>query len=199
LPLAIAYLLSKSKAFSSANGKFMLFRKDFYNKIGGHQAIKEDIVEDVALARITKANKGKWRIFDATNLITSRMYYNFSEALEGFTKNYFALFGYKILLTLFIWTWIGIITFVPLVNVIRSLMTGSYSPSFIYSIISVGITCFMWLLLSIKFRFPLHLFLLYPVTIATSIFIGFRSMILTMSNRALWKGRRLKSAKVRWL
>lgn len=199
LPLAIAYLLSRVEAFASGNGKFMMFKKEFYQKIGGHQAIRENIVEDVALARLTKKNGGKWRILDATNLISSRMYCNFTEALEGFTKNYFAIFGYKILLNVFIWMWIGLITFQPIVIFVTNLLRANYNSDFIYSVISVGITCFMWLLLAIKFRFPLHIFLLYPLTIAMAIFIGFRSMILTMTNRALWKGRRLKSAKVRWL
>jgi len=198
LPLVVGYLLKRSQAFVSGNGKFMLFRKDFYKKIGGHQAIKEHIVEDVALARITKKHNGKWRMFDATNLITSRMYYDFSEALEGFTKNYFSLFDYRILLTIFIWIWMGIITFQPLVIMFSSLITANYGSSFVYSLISVVITIFMWLLLAIKFRYPLHIFLFYPLAIAMAIFIGFRSMILTMTNRALWKGRRLKSARVRW-
>jgi chlorobactene glucosyltransferase len=199
LPLSIAYLLKRSKALASGNGKFMMFDKEFYTIIGGHKAIREDIVEDVALARITKAHDGKWRILDATNLITSRMYCNFSEALQGFTKNYFALFGYNILLTLFIWFWIGVITYQPLAVVIGSLITSNYNLNFVYGLISIAITLFMWWLMSIKFRYPIELFLFYPETIGMAIFIGFRSMILTITNRVLWKGRRLKSVKMRWM
>ena len=199
LPLLVAYLFPKSKSFSAANGKFMLFRKEFYQKIGGHQTIKESAIEDVELARITKANGGKWRLFDVSNLITSRMYYGFSDCLQGFTKNYFALFGYKILVALFVWCWVGLITFYPLVVVIGSIITRGYNRGFVFAGVAIIETCVLWILTSIKFRFPWHQFLLYPITVLVSIFIGLRSMILTIVNKTSWKGRKLKSAPIRWI
>jgi chlorobactene glucosyltransferase len=199
LPLALAYIFKRSKRLCAANGKFMLFRKEAYRKIGGHAAIKDNAIEDVAIAKLIKAQGGRWRMLDASNLISARMYHSFTEAMQGFTKNFFALFGYKILIALFVWIWIGIITYVPLARTGLGLMNNNYDAEFLYSVISVTATCFLWVLMSVKFKLPLYQFLLYPVTIGTSIFIGLRSMILTIANRTVWKGRRLKSAKIRWL
>lgn len=199
LPLAAAYILKRSKALCAANGKFMLFRKEVYRKIGGHAAIKDNAIEDVALAKRVKAKGGKWCMFDASNLISARMYHSFTEAMQGFTKNFFALFEYKILIALFIWTWIGVITYLPLARSILGLINNNFDAEFLYSVISVTATCFLWVLMSVKFKFPLYQFLLYPITVTVSIFIGLRSMIMTIANRTVWKGRRLKSAKVRWL
>ncbi|MBS4015624.1 MAG: glycosyltransferase [Candidatus Latescibacteria bacterium] len=199
LPLAAAYILKRSKALCAANGKFMLLRKEVYRKIGGHAAVKDNAIEDVALAKLVKAKGGKWRMFDASNLSSARMYHSFTEAMQGFTKNFFALFGYKILIALFVWTWIGIITYLPLARTGLGLINNNFDAEFLYSVISVTATCFLWVLMSVKFKFPLHQFLFYPITITVSIFIGLRSMIMTIANRTVWKGRRLKSAKVRWL
>ncbi|MCX7785346.1 MAG: glycosyltransferase family 2 protein [candidate division WOR-3 bacterium] len=199
LPLAIAYLFPKTKSFSAANGKFMLFKREFYRKIGGHQAVKHSAVEDVELARITKAQGGKWRLFDASHLISSRMYYSFSEALEGFSKNYFALFGYKILIALFVWFWMGLITFHPISNLIKPIITHNFNNIFLCSAVSMLFTIILWLLTSIKFGLPLHIFLLYPIIVIVAIFIGIRSIYLAIINKLVWKGRVLKNIKIRWL
>ncbi|MEO0092393.1 MAG: glycosyltransferase family 2 protein [candidate division WOR-3 bacterium] len=199
LPLAISYLFPRTKSLSAANGKFMLFKKEFYHKIGGHKTIKYSAVEDVELARLTKAQGGKWRIFDASCLVSSRMYYSFFEAIEGFSKNYFALFGYKILIALFVWFWIGLITFHPIINLIKPLIMQNSNSNIICPTISILLTIILWQLTSIKFALPKHLFLLYPIIVLVSIFIGIRSMYLTVTNKTVWKGRTLKNIKVRWL
>lgn len=199
LPLAIAYLFQKSKCFSAANGKFMLFRKEFYQKIGGHETVKASAVEDVELARITKAQGGKWRLLDASHLITSRMYYNFSEAIEGFSKNYFALFSYKILIALFVWFWVGLITYHPIINLISTIIAHNIKSNSICSAASILLTIILWLMTSIKFSLPKHLCFLYSITVGISIFIGIRSMYLTIANKSVWKKRVLKKVKIRWL
>jgi chlorobactene glucosyltransferase len=199
LPLALSYLLRRNKAFAAANGKFLLFRREFYQKIGTHQAIKNEIVEDVALARLTKAQGGRWRLFDLSNLVTSRMYYNFKEAQAGFSKNYFALFDCRILPALFAWTWLGLVTYMPIIRTISDIIQNNFHSSFYYSAISIIATCFLWLLLSYKFDFPIYQFLLYPITLTVSIYIAFRSMILTINNRIIWKDRFLKRPKIRMI
>ncbi|MCX8015118.1 MAG: glycosyltransferase [candidate division WOR-3 bacterium] len=199
LPLAIAYSLPRLKALSSANGKFMLFRRSFYEKIGGHSAVRCEIVEDVALARLVKANGGSWRMLDGSRLVVARMYESFAEAVNGFSKNYFGIFNYRILLSALVWFWIGIITFYPLLTLFYSLMSQNLNLNFCYSFATTIMSCFIWLLLSIKFGFPLFLFLFYPVIILVAIWIGVRSMVLSITNKNTWKGRQIRIAKIRWI
>ncbi len=151
LPLTVAYLFPKSSPFSTANGKFMLFDKDFYEKIDGHRAVKQEIVEDIALAKLVKSRGGKWRIFDASTLIVSRMYENFADAINGFTKNYFAIFNYRILLSIFVWFWMGLITFYPIVGVFSALIRQNFNLNFIYNLVSIIIK----ILFSVIFIFTL--------------------------------------------
>ncbi len=45
---------SESNNYFFGNGQFMLFRRDIYDRIGGHEAVKSQYNEDMALARIMK-------------------------------------------------------------------------------------------------------------------------------------------------
>ena len=197
LPLFIAYLLPRSTAFSAANGKFMFFRKEVYERIGGHTAIRNNAVEDIELGKLVKKNGYRWRLLDASNLISCRMYHSLAESIQGFTKNYFALFGYKLFVALFVWIWLGIITWHPIVTILSHILTGNFLSGFWYPLVSILATGFLWLLTSLKFNFPIHLFLLYPLIITVSGYIGLRSIFLTLTGQTVWKGRKIARRKIR--
>jgi chlorobactene glucosyltransferase len=80
---------------STASGQFLLFRRDSYLKIGGHRAVGEHLVEDVALAReVGKRIPDGWRLIscDGTRLVSCRMYSSIRDIWEGFTKNLWPVF-----------------------------------------------------------------------------------------------------------
>ncbi len=80
---------------STASGQFLLFRRDSYFKIGGHRAVGEHLVEDVALAReVGKRIPDGWRLIscDGTRLVSCRMYSSIGDIWEGFTKNLWPVF-----------------------------------------------------------------------------------------------------------
>lgn len=70
-----------------AAGPFMLFRRSAYDKIGGHQAVASEIVEDVELARRIKRAGLKLGLYAGSNLAFVRMYRSWSALWEGWTKN----------------------------------------------------------------------------------------------------------------
>jgi glycosyltransferase involved in cell wall biosynthesis len=76
---------------AAANGQFILIRRDVYDAIGGHAAVASEILEDVALARRVKAAGYKLR-FRYSESVRTRMYRNFAQLLEGWTKNLALLF-----------------------------------------------------------------------------------------------------------
>ena len=78
------------RSWGGANGQFVLFRRAAYQRIGGHEAIRDHIVEDVALGReVARRISEGMRLIncDASRLIDCRMYHSFRETWEGFTKN----------------------------------------------------------------------------------------------------------------
>jgi glycosyltransferase involved in cell wall biosynthesis len=77
---------------AAANGQFILIRRDTYETVGGHAAIAGDILEDVALARAVKRSGRKIRFRYAADAVRTRMYRNYAQLRDGWTKNLALLF-----------------------------------------------------------------------------------------------------------
>jgi glycosyltransferase involved in cell wall biosynthesis len=77
---------------AAANGQFLLIKRGVYDSIGGHAAVAPQILEDVALAEITK-NAGHGIFFtNSPGVVRARMYRNFRDIWDGWTKNLYLLF-----------------------------------------------------------------------------------------------------------
>jgi glycosyltransferase involved in cell wall biosynthesis len=77
---------------AAANGQYILVRRQTYQEVGGHAAIAGEILEDVALARALKGAGRTIRFRYAADAVRTRMYRNFQELREGWTKNLALLF-----------------------------------------------------------------------------------------------------------
>lgn len=72
-----------------ANGQFIMVTRESYDAIGGHGAVKGEVVEDVMLARrYAEAGKKRW-IATAMDDMSTRMYWSLGEIVEGWSKNLF--------------------------------------------------------------------------------------------------------------
>ncbi len=71
------------------NGQYLLVRREVYDAIGGHVAVRAEIAEDLELARRFKAD-GRFAtaLVNANGLVRTRMYRSFGEIWEGFVKNF---------------------------------------------------------------------------------------------------------------
>jgi glycosyltransferase involved in cell wall biosynthesis len=77
---------------AAANGQYILIRREAYEAVRGHRAIAESVLEDVALARAVKDAGLKIRFRYAADAVRTRMYRNFRQLREGWTKNLALLF-----------------------------------------------------------------------------------------------------------
>ena len=76
----------------AANGQYLLVRRAAYDSVGGHTAVATEILEDVALARRFCKN-GKHVYFRyGGDAVRTRMYRNWAQLREGWTKNLALLF-----------------------------------------------------------------------------------------------------------
>ncbi len=71
-----------------AVGPFMLFRRSAYDKVGGHRALRSEIVEDVELGRAIQAAGLNFHFAYFPDFGTLRMYQSFGGLWEGWTKNW---------------------------------------------------------------------------------------------------------------
>ena len=70
-----------------ANGQYMLVQAEAYRASGGHHAIFDQMVDDLALAKQVRLSGYKIAFVDGTALVRCRMYHNALEVWNGFSKN----------------------------------------------------------------------------------------------------------------
>ena len=119
-----------------AAGPFMLFRRSAYEKIGGHESVASEIVEDVELARRIKRAGLKLGLYAGSNLAFVRMYRSWSALWEGWTKNLYlgahrswGMMVYMAAIMLFLYPipWIGL--FIILKQIISLFPLFTLNPS----------------------------------------------------------------------
>lgn len=74
----------------SANGQFLAFRRQAYLKIGTHEAVRDRIIEDLALAYRAKAQGLRVALALGGECIQVRMYRNYGQIRAGLGKNLLA-------------------------------------------------------------------------------------------------------------
>lgn len=70
-----------------ANGQFILIRRAVYEAVGGHEAVKDQIVEDKALSEKVKWSGHRLVVADGRGVAQTRMYTDLASMWEGWTKN----------------------------------------------------------------------------------------------------------------
>jgi glycosyltransferase involved in cell wall biosynthesis len=84
---------NSSSNAAAANGQFLLIRRDAYEAIGGHASIAGEVLEDVALAKRSKAAGYRIWFGSGAGLVRVRMYRSFAAMWEGWRKNLYLLIG----------------------------------------------------------------------------------------------------------
>jgi len=70
-----------------ANGQFILIKRSVYDAIGGHESVKDQIVEDKAISEQVKWNGYRLIVANGYSIVKTRMYTSLPEMWEGWTKN----------------------------------------------------------------------------------------------------------------
>ncbi|MCW2665582.1 MAG: glycosyl transferase, partial [Frankiales bacterium] len=86
LPLRLAER-SPRPALSAANGQLLAVRRQAYDRVGGHAAVHDAVVEDLELLRALKRAGGTGGVADGTALATTRMYDSWPQLVDGYTKS----------------------------------------------------------------------------------------------------------------
>ncbi|MBD3286848.1 glycosyltransferase, partial [candidate division WOR-3 bacterium] len=191
LPVGIAHR-SHSPLLSLTVGQFMMIRADTYEEIGGHESVKQDVLDDVSLGRRVKAHRLNWRIVDACNHINCRMYNNIQEVSDGFSKNLFATFGNSVFIYIPVWLWLTAVFIFPVFVIGLAVAGGNVSETcLLLALVTIGFSLILWSITHLRFRYPLYLTLLYPVMVFLWVVMAMRSMVLSLAGQTFWKGRNL--------
>ena len=78
-----------ARSFGGGGGVFNLIRRDLFDCIGGHVALKASVVDDIQLGRNARRAGGRTGLALALDSISLRMYHGFREIAKGLEKNGF--------------------------------------------------------------------------------------------------------------
>jgi chlorobactene glucosyltransferase len=175
------------RIIGAANGQFLLFRRSSYDRIGGHEALRDHLVDDVAFGRAVAARIGEgMRLINCESLrfSTTRMYRSFWEVWEGFTKNSRAIFedrpfGMALLGTIETVVFVG--PFISLLN--------PHAPRGLV-LIEIGLIYLMRFILAWRFQTSWVGAVLHPFGLVLALAIGLNSWARSSRGGVTWKGRR---------
>lgn len=120
LPL-ILIRKSKFPSLAAANGQFMLFDSHVYRKHLFHLSLANKITEDIECMRLVKKLGYRGQTLLANGFIMCRMYKNYDEGVNGFSKNILSGFGNSvsgllIYLSSTLFAYLAFMWFVPTAN-----------------------------------------------------------------------------------
>ncbi|MGI8314088.1 glycosyltransferase [Halobacillus mangrovi] len=184
LPLAVANF-TKRPLFTAACGIFIIIEREVYEFIGGHESVKDSLVEDVHLAREVKRHGYKMILANITPSVLSYMYDSAKETWEGFTKNIYTGLGRSVPMVIGLSLFYSFVFLVPVGFVIVALIEESWLYILPY-LLTVAFKMFV----DARTGHPLWLALLIPVSILLLISIMISSMLVHLRGRTYkWKGR----------
>ncbi len=193
LSLLPLILMKKSKhpLFCTANGQCMLFKREVYKKIGGHESIKTKILEDIHLSKQVKRHGYKFMIFDGSKNIYCRMYRNFRSLIKGFSKFMFAAFDFKIFNIAVVIILISVLFLFPFFLLPLGILLFDWSDLIInLIIIQIFIVLTMRIILAIRLRNRILDTLFHPISMIYVILLCINSVLQTkFGEGACWKDR----------
>ena len=176
------------RCFGAANGQFVLFRRESYERIKGHESVRDHMVEDIAIARNMREAGFKVLNLDGTNpghsiaLVRCRMYNRFSEVWEGFTKNLYPSFDGNFPAFLFFQLIQAVIFLTPFL-----LLLTPFRGPLVWT--EIGIIFALRLSLAHRFRQSYLGAILHPFGQILVLLIAFNSWLQSLRGRLPWKGR----------
>ena len=175
------------RMLGAANGQFMFFTRECYETIGGHAAVWDQVVEDVALGRAVAArmHEGmRLRNCDSLHFSTVRMYRSVGEVWEGFTKNLRAAFEESLAGFLIIGT-TQLCCFLAPFAMLFLPVAGKR-----FVVAEVALIYLIRIILTARFRTSWLGCALHPVGHALALAIGVNSWRRSAGSGVIWKGRR---------
>jgi len=177
--------------FAAANGQSVAFTRDAYERIDGHKSVKQQVVEDVELAKNIKKEGLTLRMFTGMSTISCRMYRSEEEMFEGLRKNFLAGFGNS--MSLFVSAALLHLVVFILPFITLGWQFVNYNPPVLFlSVASISIILLQRLTISTWFSWnPLYVFT-HPVGVLWFQRLGVVKIIDKLTGRsALWKGRKV--------
>ncbi|HEY4899174.1 MAG TPA: glycosyltransferase, partial [Candidatus Nanopelagicaceae bacterium] len=182
--VSIPLRFAEKRKFASmviANGQFFIIKRQAYLDVGGHKVIRQDVLDDLALARLLVKQGFEGGVADGSEVSECRMYRNKSELFAGYTKSLWRAFGSPL----------G-----ALVGSLLLVLSGVLPLLFAVAGYRTAWIGYFLILLSryvvaIRTRSTLSTALLHPLAIVVLIYLIANSWYQKLTGQLVWRGRSL--------
>lgn len=163
-------------------GAFCLVRPEAYEKIGGFEALRNEVLEDVNFARNIKQANLRQRVAIAPNMVSLHWASGAMGIVRVMTKNLFAVFNYRLWLMLLAAAGIKLITLLPFLFLF-------FHATRLPAIITLACIAGLYILSERHSRIPSGYMILFPAGAVMFLISLLRSTIATLrQGGVIWRG-----------
>jgi chlorobactene glucosyltransferase len=187
----ILILKFKNPLFCTAIGQFLMFKRGVYESIGGHEAIKSEILDDIQISKLVKRHGFSFMIFDGRNNFYCRMYKNLDEVIKGYTKVLSAVFDYSIFMQTLVTFVVFAVFLCPFIALPLAILIFNW-PNIMISLLIFQILVILSIkvILTIRFKNRFMDIFLFPLSVIYLLLISVNALLKSKSAKGIyWKGR----------
>jgi hypothetical protein len=190
---------SRDASHKIANGQCIWVRRDTYDALGGHAAVKHEVAEDLALAQLWFREGRAVTLVLGLSQLSTRMYTSLRALIDGWGKNIYAggrkampfgAIGRAIFPLLLVTP--GLFGVVPPIVLALRLFGGVGSGALLWAAIATVANLIWWLLVYTWLRLSPVYALLHPLGSAMVLYIALGAIV--RGRRVRWKERDYRAA-----
>lgn len=190
---------SRDASHKIANGQCIWVRRDTYDALGGHAAVKHEVAEDLALAQLWFSEGRTVTLVLGLSQLSTRMYTSLRELIDGWGKNIYAggrkamplgAVGRAIFPLLLVTP--GLFGVVPPLVLALGLLGLVGIGALVWGVIATSANLIWWLLVYAWLRSSPVYALLHPLGSAMVLYIALGAIV--RGRRVRWKEREYHAA-----
>ena len=196
LPLPLVHL-SRDPRFLAVSGQIMAIKRGAFRQMGGFEAVKDDVVEDMAFGRLAKQHGFRVVFMDGHHIAVCRMYSRASEVWDGFSKNLYRGLGARLSRLVLVFA-LYLVCFVGPYAMLAALAGAWFAgglatppPAQIWGLIGFGVLANIMLrgVLAWRYEQPWSGLITHPLSVACLVAIGVNSYLWHQRGTIKWRGR----------
>jgi len=165
-------------------GAFNLIRRRVYDAVGGYEALRFEVLDDMKLGKIVKNAGYRQRNVYGADLISLRWVRGAMGMVNNLTKNFFAIMSFewwRALLSAFALAFLNLMPFLG-IWLAHGWERLPYA-------VALGSIFAIYVGMSWESDIPAYYFVLHPIGTALFVYIMLRSMVLTLARGGvMWRG-----------
>jgi Glycosyl transferase family 2 len=174
---------ARSRGYAGV-GAFQMVRRSAYEKMGTHQRLAMEVIDDMKLGKLAKEAGVRSGAAKAGNAVSVHWHAGLGNTIRGTTKNFFAASGFKPWVTL-----LQILGLVLMCDVPAAALPFVHGWARIFAAIAVALPLAATAGVAIEFRAPVAYAVTFPIGALIFAWMLARSMIVTLwQGGIVWRG-----------